>query len=175
MPETPAASPSPDEIVAMLRNGSSDDWERFRLRDSSFPLGRSKLGVRWILMAVSCGSPECVCWCIEQGAEIDFVDESGATVLHACIERTDPPMKYDVLVELIAAGADLDLIGYNGWAPLHVAAVRGDRQSAALLLDAGADNQVRTTIDDRSTAAEEAFASGHDDLARFIRDYRCGS
>jgi ankyrin repeat protein len=172
MPETPRPlSPGPDEIVAVLRDGAREDWERFRARYPNFPLGKDGAGVRWTLTAASCGSPECVRWCVETGAELLFIDGAGMTVLHACIERTDPPMKHDVLAELIAAGADLDAIGYNGWAPLHVTAVRGDRRSAELLLQAGADKDVRTPIDDCSTPAEEALASGHDDLARFIRDY----
>ncbi|WDI30817.1 ankyrin repeat domain-containing protein [Hyphococcus flavus] len=160
-----------DKLLCLFRDGAPDDWTDFSNEEKSFPQGNDSTGVPWIIEIVSCGSPECVRWAIEHEVELKFRAKTGDTVLHACIERKKSASKYEILSILITAGADIDLTGYNGWAPLHLAAVRNDMRSAEILLDAGADKFLRTTIDDCATAEEEAISAGNKDLARYIREF----
>lgn len=123
-----------------------------------------------MLMAVGCGSPACVRWMLDAGVDIDFRDAAGSTVLSGCIERRDET-KYEILEMLLKAGANVDAFGFNGWAPLHLAAVRNDRRAVEMLLNADADKELRTSIDDCATASEAAASAGHHEMARFIRDW----
>ena len=104
-----------------------------------------------------------------RGACPDADDRGCGTALHAAIEwsRED---RIEVLKLLIAARPDLACRGSNDWTPLHLAAARDDVDAMRIRLDAGADPNVRTRIDDYATAEEEAHPLYHRS-ADFIRDY----
>ena len=154
-----------------LRHGSVSDWEAMSQADTSFPNGADGvIGRRWILNAIDVGSPACVKWMLARGVELEFRDAEGRNVLDAIIERTgDLEEKYEILAALIEAGADLDAFGFNGWAPLHLAAARNDLTALRMLLDAGAHRHLRTQIDDRATPLEVALDHGHEEAARMLR------
>lgn len=78
--------------------------------------------------------------------------------------------KYELLCDLIVAGANLDDRAMNGWTALHLAAVCNDLQAVEMLLAAGADPDARTTIDWYSTPLEDAERYGSQEAARMIRD-----
>jgi ankyrin repeat protein len=139
-----------------LRDGEAEDWGLLATTVDGFPHGVDKfIGRRWIINAIDCGSPESVHWLLAQSVELSFWDAEGRTVCEACLER-DWPEKYDLLRALIAAGANLDDRGMNGWTPLHLAAVRNDVEAVKLLIKAGADVNARTKIDYYSTPLEDA-------------------
>jgi ankyrin repeat protein len=69
---------------------------------------------------------------------------------------------------LLAAGAEIDARQAEGFTPLHQAAQNGDPETVELFLSAGADPGART--DDGRTAADIADGSGHQDVARRLRD-----
>ncbi len=160
-----------EALLALFRDGTPADWAQFAIDEKSFPQGTDYVGAPWVLVVVTCGSPAAVKWMIDAGAKINFRDNTGDTVFHSCIERKDNDQKYAILELLIAAGGDIEIVGYNGWAPLHVAAVRNDQRSAEILLKAGADKTQRTPIDDCATPAEEALSFGHKKLAKFIENF----
>src|SRR3954467_4644404 len=76
---------------------------------------------------------------------------------------------HELLALLIAAGASLDQRGHNDWTPLHAAASRDDAEAVAMLLAAGADPSMRTRIDERMTALEEAEHYGNANAAAALR------
>jgi ankyrin repeat protein len=156
----------------MLRSGSEAHWEELTHLDPSFPLGSDGfMGRRWILNAIDVGSLACVRWMISRKVELKFWDAEGRNVLEACIERDDPACKYDLLQTCIDAGADLNAFGFNGWAPLHLAAVRGDLLTVRMLLAAGADCSLRMVIDSMATPEEEALRVNNFEAASLIRNF----
>lgn len=87
----------------------------------------------------------------------------GNTPLHAALAgRRELP----VITALLAAGADASTIDAQGYAPLHLAAARGDQAASELLLACGADRTVRTR--DGKVAADFAREKDHTDLAAFL-------
>jgi ankyrin repeat protein len=65
----------------------------------------------------------------------------------------------DVLRALLAAGADVHVRGLNDWTALHFAVADDDPEAVQLLLDAGADPDARTRIDDFETPLDIAESS----------------
>ena len=63
---------------------------------------------------------------------------------------------HDVLRALIDAGADVNARGLNDWTALHFAVAADDPVAVEMLLDAGADPDARTRIDDLETPLDIA-------------------
>lgn len=74
----------------------------------------------------------------------------------------------DILRALLNAGADPNQRGINDYTALHMAVAEGSALSLYRLLEAGADPEVRTRIDDCDTPAEMAAAGGRADLAAIL-------
>lgn len=86
-------------------------------------------------------------------------DVPGAT------RRTDVD---DVVRLLLAFGADPDQRGINDYTPLHMAVAERNALTVQILLDGGADPELRTRIDDCATALEMAQAAGLDVIAAIL-------
>ncbi|HEX6133787.1 MAG TPA: ankyrin repeat domain-containing protein [Longimicrobiales bacterium] len=102
------------------------------------------------------------------GAPIDAADGQGFTALHhaALYDRID------IARALVGHGADVNAQSTpDGLAPLHYAAERGYHGIVQVLLDAGADADLRTSAG-RTPLAHAAleFASGDADIARMLVD-----
>jgi ankyrin repeat protein len=67
---------------------------------------------------------------------------------------------HDILRLLLASGADPNQRGINDYTPLHMAVAVRDPLACQLLLDAGADPERRTRIDDCETPREAARTAG---------------
>jgi ankyrin repeat protein len=102
------------------------------------------------------------------GADPNFeaLDGFPALVLVALHGREET---HALLRLLIGAGADVNRRGLNDWTPLHAAASRDDAEAVAILLAAGADPSLRTTIDELMTPLEEAEAYGNLRAAAALR------
>jgi ankyrin repeat protein len=75
----------------------------------------------------------------------------------------------DVLALLLRYGARTDQRGVNDWTPLHYAVARRNLEAVRLLVEHGADSNARTRIDERSSALEEAIASGFTEAVAVMR------
>lgn len=141
-----------------LARGSAGEWERLVLVADEFPAGEDPaVGEPWVCLAISGGNPRSVRWMLEQGVSLDFVTPEGMSPLHVCIESLEEPAKREEILELLLeGGAPVNLRGFNGWTPLHLAAVRGQLDSIRALMNGGADPLLRTQIDLDTTAEEEA-------------------
>ena len=120
--------------------------------------------------------PAIVSLLAQAGAEVNALNGSGATPLHAAAGSTDDPA---MIVALVEAGAELDvwrpgIHSPYGWSPLHLA-VNSNRNPAvaAALIEAGADvlarqNDGPTPLHDAATAEVVALllAAGADIEAR---------
>jgi hypothetical protein len=73
-----------------------------------------------------------------------------------------------ILRLLLAHGADPNQRGINDYTPLHSAVAERYTLAIQILLDAGADPDLRTRIDDYETPLEMARAAGLDDIAAIL-------
>jgi len=79
--------------------------------------------------------------------------------------RTDV---HDILRLLLKFGADPNQRGINDYTALHMAVAERDALAVLLLLDAGADRELRTRIDDYETPLEMARAAGLPEIAALL-------
>ena len=74
----------------------------------------------------------------------------------------------DVLRLLLSFGADPNGRGINDWTPLHMAVAERNPRAVQILLDAGADPELRTRIDECDTPLEMARAAGLHEIAAIL-------
>ena len=98
---------------------------------------------------------------------------AGADVKHEGVERV-PPLFSAILSErderiavmqlLLEHGADITQLGYNDWAPLHLAVNARDLEAITFLVSQGADPYWRAGDDDADTSAfDDALAMEFDE------------
>lgn len=86
-------------------------------------------------------------------------DEPGAT------KRTDVD---EILRLLLSFGADPNQRGINDWTALHMAVAERNPHALQILLDAGANPELRTRIDDCDTPLEMAHAARLETIAAML-------
>ena len=74
----------------------------------------------------------------------------------------------DILRLLLASGADPNQRGINDYTPLHMAVAERNAFAVQILLDGGANADVRTRIDECETPLEMAQAAGLNDIAAML-------
>jgi hypothetical protein len=75
---------------------------------------------------------------------------------------------HDVLKLLLKRGADPNQRGINDYTPLHMAVAVRDARAVQILLDGGADPELRTRIDEYETPLEMAQAAGLGEIAALL-------
>jgi uncharacterized protein len=74
----------------------------------------------------------------------------------------------DIIRLLISFGADPNQRGINDYTPLHMAVAERNHLAVQILLDSGADPELRTRIDECETPLEMAEAAGLADIAAML-------
>lgn len=148
-----------------IRRGMNDPPE--------FPNARGPLGVGHIVLeyAIYHSPMSLICTLLDLDADPNYDDHAGFPSLIATLSTTRPD-RLDVLALLLERGADPDQRGLNDWTPLMYAATLGDVAAIRLLLQYGANVNLRTRIDDYETAEEIASAGGHEDARRALQSAR---
>jgi hypothetical protein len=82
------------------------------------------------------------------------------TCTHAAPGQTRRSDVDQILRLLLASGADPNQRGVNDYTPLHMAVAERNLLAVQILLDAGADADLRTRIDECETALEMAESAG---------------
>ena len=118
--------------------------------------GRTDEGLPWTLAAVYRGHPGIADLLLRHGAELD-------PFTAAALGRTD---QLEVLLD--RGEASVGERSPDGWTPLHLAAFFGHRETAAMLLDRGADAAVRSTNDLENTPLHAALAGGRGPVAELL-------
>jgi hypothetical protein len=102
---------------------------------------------------------------LELGADPSAPADDGFPPLIATLSHTNDvpgsprrPDVNDILRLLLRYQADPDQRGINDWTPLHMAVAQRNALAVQLLLDAGANPDLRTRIDDCDTPLEMARA-----------------
>jgi uncharacterized protein len=75
----------------------------------------------------------------------------------------------EIIKLLLAFGTDPNQRGINDYTPLHMAVAERNPAAVRLLLDGGADPQLRTRIDSYETPLEMADSLGMTDIAAMLR------
>ncbi|EHK42517.1 hypothetical protein TRIATDRAFT_203737, partial [Trichoderma atroviride IMI 206040] len=123
------------EIVKDLLRSGGDLNADLTLRDSS---NRTPL-----LIAASLGNAEIFEVLLEQGADLDSQDEEGKTALHLALEAGNLALTKR-LIELFKDKSLLDVQDSSGKTSLYQAAYSGMKLVIELLLEAGADVNIRS-------------------------------
>jgi ankyrin repeat protein len=118
--------------------------------------GSNDDGIPWPLAAVYRGHPGVADLLLRHGAELDAFTA-------AALGRTD---QLSILLDRGEAGPGER--SPDGWTPLHLAAFFGHRDTAAMLLDRGADPAARSTNDLENTPLHAALAGGRDAVAELL-------
>jgi len=160
------------DAIGFLRSSDIQDFLYLEKMIAGFPSGCDDFINRyWITNAIDCGSLESVKWIVSKGVKLNFRDDEGYSPIHSCINR-DFPDKYEILKILIDADADIHIHGTNDYTPLHLAAALDDLKAIKILLQAGANIDSRTRIDEYATPEEEARSMGSHMAADFLKDFR---
>lgn len=103
-----------------------------------------------------------------KGADPNYGNHAGFPSIIAALSsgREDTT---DIIDLLLDHGADINQHGHNDWTPLHWAAAGDDAEMIRYLLDKGADPEVRTGIDDKTTPLEEARLLGCEAAVEILR------
>src|SRR5262245_26518376 len=112
---------------------------------------------------------------LEAGADPNAPADDGFPPLIAALSCTrDVPGSRrrtdvdEILRLLIASGADPNQRGINDYTALHMAVAERNALAVHILLEAGADPELRTRIDDYDTPLEMANAAGLTDVAALL-------
>jgi ankyrin repeat protein len=115
---------------------------------------------------------------LEIGADPTPTDHAGFPPLIAALScsRAHPgspgrPDVVEVLLLLLAFGADPNQRGLNDWTALHMAVAERNPAAAQVLLEGGADPHVRTRIDECETPREMAERASQGELAGLLAAY----
>jgi ankyrin repeat protein len=118
--------------------------------------GRTDEGLPWTLAAVYRGHPGVADLLLRHGAELDPFSA-------AALGRTD---QLKVLLDRGEAG--IRELSPDGWTPLHLAAFFGHRETAAMLIDRGADTAARSKNEIANTPLHAAIAGGRAVVAELL-------
>ncbi|MBC8873184.1 MAG: ankyrin repeat domain-containing protein [Planctomycetes bacterium] len=104
------------------------------------------------------GKPDIVALLLERGADPNFVDKHGASVLHTAAGSGSA----EVVGALVGAGADIEACAGGGLTPLMEAVRMGNIEAAKSLLEAGADQYAKN--DSGWEAGQFAQTSGNAEM-----------
>ena len=119
------------------------------------------------MTAIAADSIPLVDFMLEQKADPNVDVDDGYTCLLTAIE-SDSADSIAIVKRLLAAGADINAIGTNGWTPLHMAAARGHVEKCRLLIDAGANVNRRKEIDASETPLMEVAFCGQPETTKLL-------
>ena len=118
-----------------------------------------------IHVAALTGNIEAVKQHLAAGADVNWTDENGGTLLHYVAIRGHN----EIAELLIAKGADVNAKGAGKKTPLHIAASYGTKEVAELLITKGAN--VNAVNDDGFTPLDGEIDVGHPEIYRLLRKH----
>ncbi|KAF5018694.1 hypothetical protein F66182_9308 [Fusarium sp. NRRL 66182] len=118
-----------------------------------------------LMRGIKCGfSEQFAALVIHMKARINAIDNDGRSALH--LSAASDVLEDETLPALINAGADINLVDYNGQTPLHVAIQHGRWSAATKLVQSGADMEVR--LPDGKTALHLAIVMRNQEFTQVL-------
>lgn len=108
---------------------------------------------------------------LREGADPAALDRNGQTAIHLCCEYDQRDCLSVVLLRSSASSC-LEIRNYEGLTPLHLAVLRGHKDLARMLLDAGADINAMD-IKSGQSPLMHAVESNNADMVRFLIESGC--
>jgi glycerophosphodiester phosphodiesterase len=142
-----------------------DDWHKFTdHRLTSKHVEKSSVS---LVLATKANFHKIVKLLVDAGVDINFQDEQGETALHTAARFGHEECARALLANTGAFRPDVEIAEKTfGWTPLFIACVNGHLPIVKLLIDCGAQTNVR----DSSTwlPQEHAALRGHLEVARYL-------
>ena len=109
---------------------------------------------------------------LEKGANIHSRDKHGRTALLWAISRSPISLEHEDIIKLLVdGGTNIDLIDNRGYTALMYAVSKGCKRMIKLLLDAGADINIRSNTLG-ATVMQIALRDGQQDIIDLLKKYR---
>ncbi|KAA8591712.1 B-cell lymphoma 3 protein homolog [Etheostoma spectabile] len=108
---------------------------------------------------------------LRDGADPAALDRNGQTALHLCCEY-DQRDCLSIVLSRSSSSICLEIRNYDGLSPLHLAVLRGHRDLAKMLLDAGADINAMD-IKSGQSPLMHAVESNNADMVHFLIESGC--
>ncbi len=157
-----------NELLEGLLNNDIELFET-ALEDGISPDSKNEYGMPVIILSAVNGYLEFVQLLLEQDADVNAINNDGATALHYIALNTENNTNEHSIVELfLSNGADVDIKDGNGDTPLTIASYRAKSDLAKLLIDAGADVSEKNNRD--FTALMLAVQAGNIELVKTLLD-----
>lgn len=166
--------PDHDDIHAAASKGDTDEVAAILSMDNRLTRAFDAGGWSPLHLAAHYGHADTVALLLHNNAPVDqrSKNQMANTALHAALAGQDARKRGEVARMLIDAGADVNATQHGGWAPIHEAAMVGDRALVDFLLAKGAAPSVKN--DAGVTPAAIARERGHGALADYL-EQRAGS
>ncbi|RBR20646.1 uncharacterized protein FIESC28_05163 [Fusarium coffeatum] len=118
-----------------------------------------------LMRGIKCGfSEQFARLVIHMKARINSIDNDGRSALH--LSAASDVLEDETLPALINAGADINLVDYEGHTPLHIAIQHAHWSAATKLVQAGADLEVR--LPDGKTALHLTIAMRNQEFTQVL-------
>jgi uncharacterized protein len=161
------------QIDEAFRNGDLDALRAAVNDPAAIPNGRMPETIGSCLVYAIYHSPLAfIRTLLETGADPNAPVDDGFPPLIAALSRRESSSRTDtseILRLLLKFGANPNQRGINDYTPLHMAVAARDARAARILLDAGANPELPTRIDDRETPLEMEAAAGLSAIRRRLR------
>ncbi|XP_070823407.1 B-cell lymphoma 3 protein homolog [Chaetodon trifascialis] len=108
---------------------------------------------------------------LREGADPAALDRNGQTAIHLCCEYNQRDC-LSVVLSLSSSSKCLEIRNYEGLSPLHLAVLRGHKDLARMLLDAGADINAMD-IKSGQSPLMHAVESNNADMVHFLIESGC--
>jgi ankyrin repeat protein len=150
-------------LAQFIYGGKGELAEYLLSRGAGIPSPKTPLGLLTAVRALKLGSLRYFETCLRQGLDPQYESEGRSSWLHYAAEGRSP----ELTDRLIGLGVAVDRKNVFGFAPLHIAAARGNTAVVKLLVERGADRNARTN--DGKTPHNLAVEEERDETAELLR------